>query len=160
MLFTGVARATSLPTTGNRLPASSPTSSSPVAEPTSSPPAAAANQSDDQQQQQRTDGGVDDRGDHARAEMQAELRKQPTADKGARDSYKEDAEHSESGALHDLAGQPSGNEADRQYDQQTFARHVHLCILQFHQTAGKNTAQSGKRRSQQRGRPSRNRRSA
>jgi hypothetical protein len=32
--------------------------------------------------------------------------------------------------LHDLAGQPSGNEADHQYDHQTFTRHVHLLILQ------------------------------
>ena len=26
----------------------------------------------------------------------------------------------------DLAGKPAGNEADKQYDQQAFARHVHL----------------------------------
>jgi hypothetical protein len=45
------------------------------------------------------------------------------------------ADNPEPGALHDLAGQPSGNEADHQYDQETFTRHVHLPILQLHQQA-------------------------
>jgi hypothetical protein len=43
----------------------------------------------------------------------------------------------EPGALHNLTGQPSGNEADHQYDQETFTRHVHLRILQLHQQADK-----------------------
>jgi hypothetical protein len=34
-----------------------------------------------------------------------------------------------------LPGQPAGNETDQQYDQETFTRHVHLRILQSHQTA-------------------------
>jgi hypothetical protein len=33
--------------------------------------------------------------------------------------------------LHDLAGEPAGNEADKQYDQQAFARHVHLVTSRF-----------------------------
>jgi hypothetical protein len=28
--------------------------------------------------------------------------------------------------LYDLTGQPSGDETDQQYDQETFTRHVHL----------------------------------
>jgi hypothetical protein len=33
--------------------------------------------------------------------------------------------------LHDLAGEPAGNEANKQYDQQAFARHVHLVTSRF-----------------------------
>jgi hypothetical protein len=39
------------------------------------------------------------------------------------------ADNPEPGALHDLAGQPSGKGADHQYDQETLTRHVHLPIL-------------------------------
>jgi hypothetical protein len=56
--------------------------------------------------------------------MDAELRKQPAPDEGAHDSNEEIAEEPKPGALHDLAGQPSGNEADQQDDEETFARHV------------------------------------
>jgi hypothetical protein len=45
------------------------------------------------------------------------LGKEPIANEGARDSYKEVAYDSEPGALHDLSGQPSGNKANQQYDQ-------------------------------------------
>jgi len=44
--------------------------------------------------------------------MDAELRKQPTTDERANDSNDEIADDPKSGALHDLAGQPSSNEAD------------------------------------------------
>jgi hypothetical protein len=33
--------------------------------------------------------------------------------------------------LHDLAGEPAGNEANKQYDQQAFARHIHFATSQF-----------------------------
>jgi hypothetical protein len=69
--------------------------------------------------------------------MNAELRKQPTADKGTDNSNDEIADDSKPGASHDLAGQPSGNEADQQYDQETFARHVP--ILQFHHRRDEST---------------------
>ena len=62
--------------------------------------------------------------------MEAELRKEPTANEGTCNSYEEVADDPEPGALHNLASQPSGNEADHQYDQETFTRHVHLRILQ------------------------------
>jgi hypothetical protein len=90
------------------------------------PPASATNEPDDQQQQQRADGGVDDCRDNARAEVEAELREEPTADEGTCDSDEEVADNPEPGALHDLARQPSGYETDHQYDQETFTR---LCIF-------------------------------
>jgi hypothetical protein len=52
--------------------------------------------------------------------MDAELRQQPTTDEGAYDSNEEIADDPKAGALHDLAGQPSGGEADPYYDQETF----------------------------------------
>jgi hypothetical protein len=63
------------------------------------------------------------------------LRKQPTTDEGAYDSNDDIADDPEPGALHDLTGQPSGNQADQQDDQKTFTGHVHLRILQIRQTA-------------------------
>ena len=41
--------------------------------------------------------------------MDAELRKQPTTDERANDSNDEITDDPKPGALHDLAGQPSGN---------------------------------------------------
>jgi hypothetical protein len=61
--------------------------------------------------------------------VEAELRKEPTANEGTSDSDEKVADNPEPGALHNLTGQPSGNEADHQYDQETFTRHVHLRIL-------------------------------
>jgi hypothetical protein len=84
----------------------------PTSPPTPSPPASATNEPDNQQQYQRADGGVNNRPNNARAKMDAELRKQPTTDERANDSNDEIADDPKSGALHDLAGQPSGNEAD------------------------------------------------
>ena len=53
------------------------------------------------------------------------------SDKGADDSDDNVADDSEAGPLHDLAGEPAGNEANKQYDQQAFARHVHLVTSRF-----------------------------
>ena len=44
--------------------------------------------------------------------MQAELREKPAANEGTCDSDEEVADDPEAGALHDLARQPSGNQAD------------------------------------------------
>ena len=76
----------------------------------------------------------------ARAEVQAELREKPAANEGTCDSDEEVADDPEAGPLHDLARQPSGNEADHQYDQETFTRHMHLCILQILRTARHNSS--------------------
>ena len=86
----------------------------PTSPPTPSPSASATHEPDDQQQYQRADGGVDDRRNNARAKMDAELRKQPTTDERTNNSNDEIADDPKSGALHDLAGQPSGNDNDIQ----------------------------------------------
>jgi len=101
--------------------------SPPISSP--SPSTSATNEPDDQQQDQRADGGVDDRCNDARAKMNAELRKQPTADEGANDADDDISDDPKPGAMDDLTGQPSGNEANHQYDQQTFTRHVHRRFL-------------------------------
>jgi hypothetical protein len=63
--------------------------------------------------------------------MDAELGQQPASNKGTQDSNDKVADDSESGPLHDLPGEPAGNEANKQYDQQAFARHVHLVTSRF-----------------------------
>ena len=80
--------------------------------PTRSPSASATNEPDDQQQDQRTNGGVDDGRNNSQAKMDAELRKQPTTDEGAYDSNEDIANDPKADALQDLAGHPSGGEAD------------------------------------------------
>jgi hypothetical protein len=75
--------------------------------------------------------------------VEAELRQEPAADEGACDSDEEVADDPETGALHDLARQPSGNEADHQYDQQTFTRHVHVLVLQLASASRQTSASSG-----------------
>ena len=80
--------------------------------PTPSPSASATNEADDQQQHQCTNGGVDDRRTNPQAKMDAELRKQPSTDEGAYDSNEEIDNDPKADALHDLAGHPSGGEAD------------------------------------------------
>ena len=84
--------------------------------------------------------------------MDAELREQPTPDEGAYDSNEKIADNPKPGALHDLAGQPSGDEADHQYNQETFTRHIHLRILSDSWT---NFHSLRKRKSHQQGQPSR-----
>src|SRR6202021_2508106 len=88
--------------------------------PTSSPPASATEQSEDEQEQHRADCGVDDRRDDSGAELDAQLGQQPPTDKGPDNSNDEVADDSKSGTLYDLAGQPSCNDADHEYDQKTF----------------------------------------
>ena len=65
--------------------------------------------------------------------MEAELRKQPTANEGTCNPYEEVTDDPEPGTLRDLTGQPSGNETDHQNDQQTITRYMHLRILSIYQ---------------------------
>jgi hypothetical protein len=46
--------------------------------------------------------------------------------KGTDNANDDIGDDSEPTALQDLTGEPSGNEANRQNDRETFARHVHL----------------------------------
>src|SRR5437016_1186682 len=106
------------------LPAPAPTASPSAAPaPSASPAASAANEPENQQKQHRADRGVDDRSDNAHANVDAELRQQPVADEGAYDSDDEVADDPIPRAAHDLAGQPSCNDADQQDDEETFTRH-------------------------------------
>jgi hypothetical protein len=71
-------------------------------------------------------------------EPRCKLREKQAANESISDSDEEFADNPESGALHDLARQPSGNQADHQYDQETFTRHMHLCVLQILRTVRQN----------------------
>jgi hypothetical protein len=95
------------------------------------PPSAASNEAHDEQEQYGTDCGVDDCADQSGPDMDPELWQQPASNKGTQDSDDKVADESEAGPLHDLAGEPAGNEANKQYDQQAFARHVHLVTSRF-----------------------------
>jgi len=109
------------------LPASIPASCQPR-----SPAISAPNQPHNQQQNQGANGGVDDRGDRPRTQVNAELRQEPTSDESAGHSDNEIAFEPEARALHDLTCKPSGNEANNKYDQQTFTRHVHRRVPWIH----------------------------
>lgn len=95
----------------------------------SAAPAATADETYDEEQDYRADGGIDDRRNDANAEVDAELRKQPTADERADNSNNQITNQPKTGPSHDLTGQPAGNDAYQQYDQETFARHVHSRTL-------------------------------
>jgi len=104
------------------------------------PSPAASNQAHDEQEQYGTDGRVDDRTDQSGPEMDPELGQQPASKEGAQDSDDKVADESEAGPLHDLAGEPAGNEADKQYNQQAFARYVHVVTSRL---AGAQASQTG-----------------
>jgi len=57
--------------------------------------------------------------------METDSRQQQIADECADNAYYEIADESESGAAHDLSGQPAGNKTDHQYDQKTFICNMH-----------------------------------
>jgi hypothetical protein len=84
----------------------------PSAPPSVAPAATAANELDNQEERQRANSGVDDRGDNARAKVDAELWQQPPANEGP--DYADDkvTDEPKPGALHDLAGKPSCYETD------------------------------------------------
>src|SRR5436189_303055 len=63
--------------------------------------------------------------------MHVELRQQPRADEGADHADDEVADKSEAGALHDLPCEPAGNDSDHHYKEKTFARHMHVRMLQI-----------------------------
>jgi hypothetical protein len=94
-----------------RLPAPAP-AAPPSASPAAPPSAAPTNEFDNQEEYQRANSGVDDRGDNARAKVDAELWQQPPANEGP--DYADDkvTDEPKPGALHDLAGKPSCYETD------------------------------------------------
>jgi hypothetical protein len=62
--------------------------------------------------------------------VDTELRQEPTCNEGSDDSDDEVADQPEAGTLYDLTGEPSCNDADHDYHEKTFTRHVHLRRLQ------------------------------
>jgi hypothetical protein len=61
--------------------------------------------------------------------MDTDLRQQPVADEGANNADYKVADQTKACALDELAGQPSRNDANQQYDKKTFIRHMHCDAL-------------------------------
>jgi hypothetical protein len=93
-------------------------------------------QSDDYEQQYRAGRGFNDLGDDARTEMDPKLRKYPARNEGSCYSYDEIADEAQTRALHDLAREPAGRDADDQYDEKAFTRYVHFRVLTIEQPSG------------------------
>src|SRR5262249_9598041 len=87
------------------------------------PTPAAAHQPGYHEQQHRADGRVEDLTEDAGGEPNAELGKQPAGDERADEADGDVAEQSVAGSLHELAGQPAGNQTYQQNDKNAFARH-------------------------------------
>src|SRR5262249_12825241 len=85
--------------------------------------AAAAHQPENEQQQDGTDRGRYDRGNEPAPQMDAQSRQQPSADQRPDDPDADIRDEAETGAAHDLTGEPAGNQSDDEDDQKTFARH-------------------------------------
>jgi hypothetical protein len=105
------------------------TAGPPTPPPTSTKAGCTTNRSNNEQQYYGPDSRIGDRCDDACAKVDAELGQHPGAYEGADYADKEVADQTESDPLHDLASQPSGDDADYQYDEKTFTRHVHLRTL-------------------------------
>jgi len=52
--------------------------------------------------------------------------KQQARDEGADDADRDIAKNAEAGAVHDLAGEPAGDQADEQDDKDAFVGNVHV----------------------------------
>jgi hypothetical protein len=94
------------------LPATAETSA-----PAASPSAAAANQPDEEEKQERANRGVENRSDDPRTEMNAKLRQQHSADKGACDADDHIARETQANALHEMARKPAGDDPDQKQDE-------------------------------------------
>jgi hypothetical protein len=83
------------------------------------------NQPDNEEKDNGADGGVDDQADRSAPEMDAQARQQPVTDERADypDYYVSD--QTKAGPPHELPGQPSGNKADDQYDNEALIRQMH-----------------------------------
>jgi hypothetical protein len=89
----------------------------PAAPPFASPSAATSKESHDKEQQDRPERSIDDGTDQSRTEMDAELRQQPTSDKGAQNADNEITNDPKAGASHDLSRQPACDQTDKQYNE-------------------------------------------
>src|SRR5258708_27566245 len=80
----------------------------------------AANQSHDQQEHDGADRGIDDLRHQPAAHMNAKFWKQEGGDQRAADADEHVADDPKTSAAHDLAGQPAGDQADEQNNQNAF----------------------------------------
>jgi len=95
--------------------------------PTQESPAwiAAAYQSNEEQHQDRSNSSGDDLIDDPGPDVDAQPREQPAPDQRAHYSNGDVTDETEAAAGYDLPRQPSCNQADQQYHDQTFAREEH-----------------------------------
>jgi len=77
------------------------------------PSAPSVDEPKNNQKQYGADSGGNDRCNDPGAEVDAQLGQQPTADQGADDPNAEVGNQTVAGTSHNLAGQPSGDEADQ-----------------------------------------------
>jgi len=77
------------------------------------PTSASSEEAEYNQKHHRANGGGDDRSDDTGTQPDAQLRQQPSSDKGADDSQRDVGDETEARALDDLSGQPAGNSADQ-----------------------------------------------
>jgi hypothetical protein len=82
---------------------------------------AASYQSNDEQYQDRPNSSGDDLIDDPGPNMDSQVREYPTSDKRAHDSNGDVTDETEAPAGYDFPSQPTCNEANQQYDYQTFA---------------------------------------
>src|SRR5690349_18142305 len=97
-----------------------------------SPAAAAADQPHDHEQDDGADCGINDLGNDARAQMDAEFRKQQARDESAGDTDQDVADDAKAGAADDLAGQPARDQADEQNDDNALVGQDHEASPRLH----------------------------
>src|SRR6202158_5711147 len=83
----------------------------------------AADEPDDQQQNNGPGSRRDDFAEDAGADEDAELTEEPAADEGTDDADDDVAEKTEAAALDDDAGEPTGDGAEQEPNQNRFERH-------------------------------------
>jgi hypothetical protein len=89
----------------------------------------ARDQSQNDQQDNGPNKGVDDRGNEAAADCNADLREQPTCDQAADDTNDNVADQSVAAALDHHTGKPTGNGADDQPNDECLCVHVSPHLL-------------------------------
>lgn len=88
-------------------------SPAPTTAPAPTPPASTLDEADDEEQHNRADGGIDDQTEDSGAKMDVQSRQQPVANEGADNPDDQITDEPKSCALHDLTGQPPGNQTNQ-----------------------------------------------
>jgi hypothetical protein len=87
---------------------------------TNSPPASSVDKPENDQKQDGADSRGDDRRQDTEAKMDTQSGQQPIADESADDADAKIRHKAETGASHDLTGEPTRDQSDHQNDEQTF----------------------------------------